>query len=616
MLQYPTNVNLDGQTFDPSVVDDNNKLSFTFNGDFLTGVLYKVYNYNTGELIKVNNVVYPSPSMYQDHRVLKYNGEEFETTEGFFSQLESGNDYAIQMQLVQFTSNGASPLYDMFVLRGLTQENYVSNDGYITIEDDIANIYEWDTFSIDGARRPSEAWSALAGSMIIVIGDEQRVIDAYTVINGRVWITTAFTASIPAGTPYQIYANYKVTPLYFFRCRTKPTVEFSLDIGGQGAMRYLSATGTYSQTQSSLINYYTIALYKNDGYNGVFSGDWEKIDETEKIYSQRIAFDFYDDWAMRERAVPITEMEEIGYKAKITIRTIDGMTVEQESENIIVNYGDNSTFPTSTIEFVVADNDRPNTYFPTNYQRAYLPKQSIDIYYHPSSTLPSGVYMECYRENVRTNETEIIESLHDFTVPNRGKFKYYVIPRKIETDSPHNYNKMTTYLKGIAVGEIETDFEGYTITELILKSDVHQWGTRPRYKIGDQWKFIGEIQDTTITQNTDRYLHVGYATYPSLTLTKTNYMTGTLTAMLGYVECTTKKYDDNIDLVRGWRDFITRPTIYMLKSPKGDVWIVNITDTPTTTYSEMQREIPVTFSFSWAECCSVSDIKISYDPSA
>jgi hypothetical protein len=87
-------------------------------------------------------------------------------------------------------------------------------------------------------------------------------------------------------------------------------------------------------------------------------------------------------------------------------------------------------------------------------------------------------------------------------------------------------------------------------------------------------------------------------------------MSGTLSAMSGYVDCTTHKYVEDIDLIRAWREFITRPTIYMLKSQKGDVWIVNITDAPTTTYEENQKDIPTTFSFNWAECCSVNDIKI------
>jgi hypothetical protein len=166
----------------------------------------------------------------------------------------------------------------------------------------------------------------------------------------------------------------------------------------------------------------------------------------------------------------------------------------------------------------------------------------------------------------------------------------------------------------VSHADITLDLIGYTITQLELMPENYQYGTRLRYKVGDSWKFSGDVQSTTVTQNTDRSLHVGYNTYPSLTLTTTNYMSGTLTAMLGFVDCVTsygtKKYEDNIETVRAWREFITRPAIYMLKSQKGDVWIVNITDGITTTYDESIKEIPTTISFSWAECCSVDDIII------
>jgi hypothetical protein len=355
-------------------------------------------------------------------------------------------------------------------------------------------------------------------------------------------------------------------------------------------------TGTYSQAQQSTINYYSIELFWSDT-NGANS-KWRKVDETPKIYSQNIEYDFYDDFVLRyDYREEAAQTYALYYKAVITIMTVDGMTITQDS-NIINCGGLVSACPSTTVETYVWDNDRADTF----YTRQHMPKHMIDVRYSAESTLPSGTEVMWYRENVQTGETEIVESV-DAAVPTKGKQRYYIVPRD---SSGH------AFLKGISHIDVDCNMKGYTITELIFREDEYQWGTRPRYRTGDQWKFVGEIQDTTITQNTDKYLHVGYNTYPSLTSTQTNYMSGTLSAMIGYVQCTTKTYVDDIDLVRAWRDFITRPTIYMLKSQKGDVWIVNVTENPTTTYSEMERQIPTTFSFSWAECCSVKDIKITY----
>lgn len=614
MLQYPTNLNLDGQTFDPEIAAFNNKISFTFNGDFLTHVLYKVYDYNTGEQVKVSGSAYPSPSGYQDHRVLKYNGETFETAYGYLSSLTAGHDYALQLQLVQYTRDGSAPLCDMFVLRGLTQENYLTTDTYVTIEDNIANIYEWDTEMLYGLRHPSQIWGVNAGVMTIVIGNEKRYITTYNPETGVAEISAVFSNTIPAGTPYQIYANYKVSPLYFFKCRSVPFTTLELEINKDSDLTH-HVSGTFSQAQNSLINYYTLALYY--GTSPSNPDTWYKIDETEKIYSQNIDYKFYDDYLLRIITSGAQATYAIYYKVIATVYTSDGMTTTKES-NIVRAYGSDVTCPTTSVELIITDLDRADTFYSDDPYTApvRMPKQSIDIRVSTSASFPTGTFFQYYRENVRTGETVILDEDYDFFVPTKGTFKYYAVPRILVGNAETEQDDLMTYLKGIGVAEITTNMTGYTITELQLMPDSYQRGTRLRYKVGDQWKFVGEISDTTVTQNTDKYLHVGYGTYPSLTTTKTNYMTGTLTAMSGYVNCTTHKYVDNIDLIRAWREFITRPTIYMLKSQKGDVWIINVTDNPTTTYEEMQREIPTTFSFNWAECCSVDDIKILYHPTA
>lgn len=588
MLQYPTNIYPNGATLDCTAQDDSNRFSFTFNGDFMSGCLYKVYDYNTGQCVIQDRGI-----MTQDHLPHGYNGDTILSEIGTFDDCINGKDYALQLQLVQYTADGSQPLYDIFALRGVTQENYKSSDGYITIEDKISNIYEWDTYSTDNTRRPSYQWGVYAGTMIMQIGSQKKLITAYA-LDGKAYLESSFSGSIPAGTPYQIYCNYKVSPLYFFKCRQLPTATLTLSVTNRPLKHHV--TGTYSQAQQSTINYYSIELFWSDT-NGANS-KWRKVDETPKIYSQNIEYDFYDDFVLRyDYREEAAQTYALYYKAVITIMTVDGMTITQDS-NVINCGGLVSACPSTTVETYVWDNDRADTF----YTRQHMPKHMIDVRYSAESTLPSGTEVMWYRENVQTGETEIVEGI-DATVPSKGKQRYYIVPR----DSTGS-----AFLKGISHIDVDCNMKGYTITELIFREDEYQWGTRPRYRTGDQWKFVGEIQDTTITQNTDKYLHVGYNTYPSLTSTQTNYMSGTLSAMIGYVQCTTKTYVDDIDLVRAWRDFITRPTIYMLKSQKGDVWIVNITENPTTTYSEMEKRIPTTFSFSWAECCSVKDIKITY----
>ena len=106
-------------------------------------------------------------------------------------------------------------------------------------------------------------------------------------------------------------------------------------------------------------------------------------------------------------------------------------------------------------------------------------------------------------------------------------------------------------------------------------------------------------------------LHVGYGKYSSATHTGLNYMSGTFNGAIVQANCDGEvKWKDDINLVKAWRDFITRDCIYLLRSQKGDVWVVNVIDNPTTTYDEKYKPITTSVSFNWAECASIDDIMV------
>lgn len=639
MIQYPSNVYPDNVCFDADISNSDNRIAFQFNGDIMTGILFHVYNYNTGELI------YDTGDMYQAHDPKKYNGQEYSTANGFFyNHLENGGDYALQLMPVQYTADGSTPLCDMFMLRGLVQQNYLTTDTYMIIEDKTSSIYEWSTTSEQGWRNMPTLWSVAAGVCEIVVGEERRYITAYNEKTGEIALSSPFGSNIPANTKYQIYCNYKVSPLYFFKCRETPTVtptltvqDYSSSLPSDCAIGF-HATATFDGG-TSLINHYKVKLYWN--YTGDDTVPWRLVDESPAIYSQQIEYTFFDDFILHYKKrvhgeiveVPAEQNTDLYYKVVVEVVTTDGLSCMGES-SVVSCCASTIDVPTTEIEYLVLHNqDKPDTYYPDSMDSS-IDTRSRNLKHwvyirggiSPDSemrTFPANTKYTYYRENLQTGELRPLESTNDLTVPTKGKFRYWYVPRNATTGS--------AYLKGISHLDIELtadenfvrvsnlsanspkgNLNGYTITELLLREEAYQWGTKPRYRIGDQWKIVGEIQDNPITQNIDKYLHVNYSTYPTLTSTKTNYLSGTLTALNGYVDCTTKKYTDDIDLVRAWREFISRQGIYMLKSQKGDVLIVAITDNPTTTYHEQSPFFETTFSFNWAEVLNVKDIKVDY----
>lgn len=632
MLQYPTNVYPDGATFDALLQNEDNRITFTFNGDIYTGALYKIYNYDTGEFVKDGEL------LLQSRIPQGFNGDDKASDAGIFgyadhNPLTNGGNYVFQLQFVQFTQDGSEPLFDMFALRGNVQEDYDPTNDYVVIKTDIPNIYEWDTYSTDGARYPSSSqWGGNAGSMQIVINGEKRVVVAYNPTNGHLMIdqSTPFTNPISAGDKYQIYSNYIVTQPYYFQCRSTPSVDLSLafsDVGTVGDMGIkFHVEGTYSQSEGSLINYYKVKLQWNwDLQDNLVP--WRDLDETEKIYSQKIECDFFDDFILKYKRivngyveeVSATEVENIAYRAVVEVVTANGKTITTNS-NMVLDLKDTTDVPQTWIQAVTPmDIEAPDVYYPKSVDaaiqlRTHNLKHIVEITggIIGGGSLPENTKRTYYRENLDTGEIRLLESVTDATVPTRGRFKYYEILRKLYGGST------LRYVKGISSDEITLDgtqMRGCSITELLPYDEAYQWGTRPRYYLGDQWKFVGDIQDTTITQNMDKFAHVGYGTYPQITSTKTCYLSGAISAMNGYVDCTTKKYTDTIDLVRAWRQFVSRQAIYMLKTQKGDVLVVGVVDNPTTTYSESIKEIPTTFTFNWVELYDISDIKVDYKSS-
>lgn len=130
------------------------------------------------------------------------------------------------------------------------------------------------------------------------------------------------------------------------------------------------------------------------------------------------------------------------------------------------------------------------------------------------------------------------------------------------------------------------------------------------YKVGDTWRFYSAIDSGEIVSNLNRNVHVGTSTYPTVSGTNNKYQNGTFTTELVTLDCATDKIYDNIEKVNKWLKFITDDCLYILKSDKGDVWIVAISDNPSRSYDESVDDIITKVSYSWTEVDSPENIQI------
>lgn len=610
MIQNPINVTPQNQAID---MGDPNHIQFTFQGDYLAGVLYRITNYDTGEI--EYNVI------DQRSDVINYNGDIIQRALAG-SGLVNGRRYILQMMLTQRTADNADPICDMPVVGGtILRDATISNVIYVS--KGITAIYPWgktgDTYS------PISIDNVLFNPMKIRVNNVTKNVMDYTdnvEIDGEVYgrITLNSSITVNEGDTYQIYSNAIITPQYFFKCEYKPAITLSHT---EYSNRML-VTGTYIQANKSPIKYYTLRLLWANNSNFVNDGNINKsrlVEETDKIYSQNIEYVFWNPYDHDEDRITSPDYKDY-YRIECVAVTQDNYTISKTETFNIVPEDYSEVLGNTLYEFTLSwDAEKGRV---LHSLRGYE-SGGIGV---------SGTY-ELFRKDLRSGEEVKLHPHHfemgeyatligyDLTASTKGNYQYTL--KRFDTNGGIIIPVIDSSYTGIGnfpSNTIETNQNAYYITALYPRFDQDIYYHRNEsgnkkleFDTGDTWRFVGEIQNTTVVNNLDTMTYVGYGKYINTTSTDVNYMSGTLSAMIGYVNCAERKYVDDIALVKAWREFITQKISFLLKSQKGDVWIVDVVDSPQTEYDESHSSIPTTFTFSWAECCDVNDI-ILYDSNA
>lgn len=606
MIQLPINFYPDGNTFDPSVHSElnDNRIRFIFKGDVLLTYHWKIYDYDTEELVtedyRTNGSVGSlKPVAYNNTTILINN--VFADRDDF--PVDTQHRYIIQMLFTQGTSD-SNLIFDHFVLRGELVDDYDSTTS-LMVENKINLIYEWN-IDENNIRRPviiHQDTDALVGGIVIKIGNEQRNVVSYNYNTGEMVLDSPLTGTYETGEPYQLYANYKITQQYLFT--TAPIASFeNLTAEWAGAEGNTNMLGVnfkadYNLTEYNSLKYYTVSLAKQVGEDIIDEPrHYVKIYETEKIYSNEIRATFIDDYDIDSAYFPQPNNADTRrYLFTLTGVLQNGMTIYSTLESVAPERTTLNLLTDVRIEQgnignihnAVRITWRDNTEGIMGCVRIYRYDMNADDVIHNRVLLTSAYASD--------------EEFIDITISTHGTYRYVLVPFYRGVPS------IGTSYTPIVTEEVVTDMYGYTITE--LKGVGFNYNGKPVYHIGESWNLRAEIEDSTITQNTDRLLHVGYGKYSSVTHTAANYMSSTFEGLIVQPDCESdKKWRDDIALVKAWREFITKDCIYLLRSQKGDVWVVNIVESPTTTYEEKDKNLPTSINFSWAECTSIDDIMV------
>ncbi len=130
------------------------------------------------------------------------------------------------------------------------------------------------------------------------------------------------------------------------------------------------------------------------------------------------------------------------------------------------------------------------------------------------------------------------------------------------------------------------------------------------YTANECWNFNCDIQNSDISTNIGVTVNNSIAEKPIITYDNGNFENGSFSAILETINCPDMTFDNDYKRIEAWKKFISQDCNFLLKSDKGDSWIVNITETPTRSYDHSFDVQPTTINYSWVESVDIQKIAI------
>lgn len=673
MLQTPINVtpsngeviHLDKTQVSEGVYTNPPEFGYTFQGDRLSYAICEMYDRsiwdnNANYYKRLDDSVDQGSSSTSYVITDVFNGTYHRNAPVVFhynsytSDAVEGHDYMYRYRIYQcypqsMTAVRNNALADIYYGRGKIHD-VPAGGGSVTQ----THIYiEPNLTSIEA---PWIENNRVRGGIWIEVNNTRALINSYDATDGRLSLASSIpfpTGGYPAlvGKTYKLYTNYIVTPWYDFKYRAAPEILCTIDSKRKCGARI---SGSYNQSNAIGIKWYQYEIYKttlsaystSESYvignvvyynhalwkcTGTTSGSWdstkwrevklgdnpaygELIETGEKCFRSPDADaypwtvpvnefrlnEFCDNYIVRMTSATQEDdfAESLTYVSKRTSSSGSGITELYLNGTRIYMQTDNTTYEyKTTLKFVT------NLVDATLFEvwRWYYDKTNVKVYEFVGE--PKEIANHTYE-------------ITDYTAKNHMEYHYEVVRRSGVADNTYG-----TPICSAPLCAVTTEFDGWAImslnpvskTEYAVTFDKHfnHWC----YNIGETWTFISDINSGDITRNINSQLHVGVSDFAKTSRDNTRYESGSFTANLLTIECPDGEIRDDIERVDKWMKFICGDNPFLLKSAKGDVWVVSIVNSPNRRYEETLNPIFTNVTYEWAQSRDIKYCEIGDDTS-
>ncbi len=189
-----------------------------------------------------------------------------------------------------------------------------------------------------------------------------------------------------------------------------------------------------------------------------------------------------------------------------------------------------------------------------------------------------------------------IKKIKDYTNHSNNECTYLIYPIG-------SNNQMGTTIE---TKEFNIKFDFWTIAGTV------QLDEKNTYTVDKEniWNFWLSPEISSISQVTQKSKKTGFNRYPKIKHSDVNYASGTLSFLLGELDCPQSEYiNDTVEKKNRWIEFANTPTPKVLTDPKGECMIVDITPIESNIdYNLIQT--PTTIRFEFTEIADINDITI------
>ncbi len=133
------------------------------------------------------------------------------------------------------------------------------------------------------------------------------------------------------------------------------------------------------------------------------------------------------------------------------------------------------------------------------------------------------------------------------------------------------------------------------------------------YHVVKEYQFSCNIQDMTISNNSNKTYVQNFTPYPTVFKSTANYASGTLQALIGFVDKEAYQYWDSTALMDELNGLSTSDYTMFLRDMKGHLWMVDV-GTVQQTVTQKTLQMQVTISLPWTEIGSTEGVSIIQTP--